>query len=226
MSRAIRSTFAFNPIPQVIAPILEVRDNYSAFTQRPIVGEAMKGIAPEYQVDAGTTKMAEMLGKEIGMSPIMIDHLYKGYTGTMGMYLADVMDSVYSLGDDNPKASKRFEQTAILKRFIVDPEARGTVSAYYDLKTSVDQVVRTVNRLTKEGNPEVADYVEKNASLYAAKGLMSDMDKQMQELQSYANMVRNAPLGRDEKRDALLEITKAQNELTNNIQAIRKAVQP
>jgi hypothetical protein len=206
--------------------MLEVRDNYSAFTQRPIVGEAMKGIAPEYQVDAGTTKMAEMLGKEIGMSPIMIDHLYKGYTGTMGMYLADVMDSVYSLGDDNPKASKRFEQTPVLKRFLVDPEARGTVSAYYDLKNSVDQVVRTVNRLTKEGNPEVGPYLEKNASLYAARGFISDMDKQMQELQSYANMVRNAPMGADEKRDALSRITKAQNELTKNIQDVRKAVQP
>lgn len=226
LSRAIRSTFAINPIPQAVAPILEVRDNYSAFTQRPIVGEAMKGIAPEYQVGPGTTKMAEMLGKEIGMSPIEIDHLYKGYTGTMGMYLVDVMDSIYSLGDDNPKASKRFEQTPILKRFLVDPEARGTVSAYYDLKTSVDQVVRTVNRLTKEGNEEVGPYLEKNASLYAAKGFISDLDKQMQELQSYANMIRNAPMDKDEKRDALLEITKAQNELTKNIQEVRKAVQP
>lgn len=226
MTRAIKSTFAFNPIPQVVAPLLEVRDNYSAFTQRPIIGEAMKGIAPEYQVNAGTTKMAELLGKEIGMSPIQIDHLYKGYTGTMGMYLADVMDSVYSLGDDNPKASKRFEQTPILKRFLVDPEARGTVSAYYDLKTSVDQVVRTVNRLTKEENPEVGPYLEKNASLYAARGFISDLDKQMQELQSYASMVRNAPMDADEKRDALSRITKAQNELTKNIQDVRKAVQP
>ena len=226
MKRALLSTFAFNPIPQVINPILEVRDNYSAFTQRPIIGEAMKGIAPEYQVGPGTTKMAELLGKEIGMSPIQIDHLYKGYTGTMGMYLADVMDSVYSLGDDNPKASKRFEQTPVLKRFLVDPEARGTVSAYYDLKTSVDQVVRTVNRLTKEGNEEVGPYLEKNASLYAARGFISDLDKQMQELQSHANIIRNAPMDRDAKRDALSEITKAQNELTKNIQDVRKAVQP
>jgi hypothetical protein len=226
MKRALLSTFAFNPIFQVVNPILEVRDNYSSFTQRPIIGEAMKGIAPEYQVGPGTTKMAELLGKEIGMSPIQIDHLYKGYTGTMGMYLADVMDSVYSLGDDNPKASKRFEQTPVLKRFLVDPEARGTVSAYYDLKTSVDQVVRTVNRLTKEGNEEVGPYLEKNASLYAARGFISDLDKQMQELQSHANMIRNSPMDRDAKRDALSEITKAQNELTKNIQDVRKAVQP
>jgi len=226
MKRALLSTFAFNPIFQVVNPILEVRDNYSSFTQRPIIGEAMKGIAPEYQVGPGTTKMAELLGKEIGMSPIQIDHLYKGYTGTMGMYLADVMDSVYSLGDDNPKASKRFEQTPVLKRFLVDPEARGTVSAYYDLKTSVDQVVRTVNRLTKEGNPEVGPYLEKNASLYAAREFISDMDKQMQELQSYASMVRNAPMDADAKRDALSRITRAQNELTKNIQDVRKAVQP
>jgi hypothetical protein len=48
----------------------------------------------------------------------------------------------------------------------------------------------------------------------------------MQELQSHANMIRNAPMDRDAKRDALSEITKAQNELTKNIQEVRKAVQP
>ena len=226
MKRALQSTFAFNPVPQAVAPLMEARDNYSVFTQRPIVGEAMRNIAPEYQVGPSTTKFAEYLGKQTGMSPIMIDHVYKGYTGTMGMYLADVMDSVYSAGSDNPKASQRFEQTPVLKRFLLDPEARGQVSAYYDLKHSVDQTVRTVNLLAKQGSPELEGYLKENISMLGVKNYVASVDKQMQKLSAQAAMVRSTPMPADEKRKMLDEITKIQNQLTNEVQLMKKIARP
>jgi len=226
MKRALLSTFAFNPVPQAVAPLLEARDNYSVFTQRPIVGEAMRNIAPEFQVGPSTTKMAEFLGKQTGMSPILIDHVYKGYTGTMGMYLADVMDSVYSAGSDNPKASQRFEQTPVLKRFLLDPDAKGQVSAYYDLKHSVDQTVRTVNLLAKQGSPELEGYISENVSMLGAKKYVASVDRQMQKLSAQAAMIRSTPMPADEKRKMLDEITQIQNQLTNEVQLMRKMARP
>jgi len=226
MKRALLSTFAFNPVPQAIAPLLEAQYNYSVFTQRPIVGEAMRNIAPEFQVGPSTTKIAEYLGKQTGMSPIMLDHVYKGYTGTMGMYLADVMDAVFSAGSDNPKASQRFEQTPVLKRFLLDPDARGQVSAYYDLKNSVDQTVRTVNLLAKQGSPDLEGYIEKNISMYGMRGYISSVDKQMQKLSAQAAMIRSTPMPAAQKRKMLDEITDAQNELTSEIQVMRKMSRP
>jgi hypothetical protein len=226
MKRALLSTFAFNPVPQAIAPILEAQYNYSVFTQRPIVGEAMRNIAPEFQVGPSTTKIAEFLGKQTGMSPIMLDHVYKGYTGTMGMYLADVMDAVFTAGSDNPKASQRFEQTPVLKRFLLDSDARGQVSAYYDLKNSVDQTVRTVNLLAKQGSPDLEGYIEKNISMYGMRGYVSSVDKQMQKLSAQAAMIRSTPMPAEEKRKMLDEVTRLQNDLTNEIQLIRKMARP
>jgi hypothetical protein len=226
MKRALLSTFAFNPVPQAVAPLLEARDNYSVFTQRPIVGEAMRNIAPEFQVGPSTTKIAEFLGKQTGMSPIMIDHVYKGYTGTMGMYLADVMDSVFTAGSDNPKASQRFEQTPVLKRFLLDPDAKGQVSAYYDLKHSVDQTVRTVNMLAKQGSPDLDKFVSENESMYGMKNYISVVDKHMQKLNSEAAMIRSTPMPADQKRKMLDEITAAQNELTSEVQLMRKMARP
>lgn len=226
MKRALLSTFAFNPVPQAIAPLLESQYNYSVFTQRPIVGEAMRNIAPEFQVGPSTTKIAEYLGKQTGMSPIMLDHVYKGYTGTMGMYLADVMDAVFTAGSDNPKASQRFEQTPVLKRFLLDPDAKGQVSAYYDLKNSVDQTVRTVNLLAKQGSPDLEGYIEKNISMYGMRGYVSSVDKQMQKLSAQAAMIRSTPMPAEEKRKMLDEVTRLQNDLTNEIQLIRKMARP
>jgi hypothetical protein len=62
--------------------------------------------------------------------------------------------------------------------------------------------------------------------LYAAKDFINDLNKQMQDLQDQANMIRAADIPADQKRDTLLEITKAQNLLVNDIRAIRKVIQP
>jgi hypothetical protein len=228
MKRALLSTFGFNPVPQIAAPLLEARDNYSVFTQRPIVGQNMQGIAPEFQVGPGTSKWAEILGQQAGMSPMMIDHVFKGYTGTMGVYAADLLDA--AIGAISPseveKPSKRIEQMPIIKRFLADPEARGKITSYFDLKHSVDTAVRTMNKLEKEGNENIEDYVDKNAELIAARDFMKGLNKQMDELQQQANMIRSAEMPADEKRDMLSEITKAQNLLVADIRSIRNLVKP
>ena len=228
MKRALQSTFGFNPVPQIAAPLLEARDNYSVFTQRPIVGQNMQGISPEFQVGPGTSKWAEILGQQAGMSPMMIDHVFKGYTGTMGVYAADLLDA--GIGAVSPseveKPSKRIDQMPIIKRFLADPEARGKITSYFDLKHQVDTTVRTINMLEKQADPNLPDYVEKNAQLFAARDFMNNLNKQMDDLQRQANMIRSAPIPADEKQEMLREITKAQNLLVNDIRQIRNILKP
>jgi hypothetical protein len=228
MKRALQSTFAINPVPQAFAPLLEARDNFSVFTQRPIVGQNMQGIAPEFQVGPGTSKWAEILGQQSGMSPMMIDHVFKGYTGTMGVYAADLLDAgIEAVSPSNvEKPSKRIEQMPIIKRFLADPDARGKITSYFDLKHAVDTTVRTINLLEKQADPNLPNYVEKNAQLFAARDFMNNLNKQMDELQQQANMIRAADIPADEKRDMLMEITKAQNLLVNDIRQIRNIIKP
>jgi hypothetical protein len=227
--RALSNTFGVSPIPQIAAPYIEAKTNYSMFTQREIISGNMKDIAPEFQVGPSTTKTAEFIGKQTGLSPIMIDHVYRGYTGTIGSYASDLLDaSISALSPEyaNQKASKRFTQMPIVKRFFADPDARGKVTAFYDLKNSVDSAVRTVNFLDKTNNEGISGFAEKNATLYASRDLVNSLNKQMQNLQDQASMVRTAPIPPDQKREILLEISKAQNLLVNDIRAIRKIIQP
>jgi hypothetical protein len=149
MGRNLWGTLGFQPIPQAALPIVETMANYSFFTGRSIVGQGMEEVAPEFQVGPGTSKLAEAIGRGIKMSPMKIDYLLRGYTGTMGGYAADLFDSILDLGSEAPKAAKRFEQMPILRRFLVDPEARGQVTAYYEMKNNVDEITRTSNFLQK-----------------------------------------------------------------------------
>ena len=223
--RNLINTFAFNPIPQTVLPFVEARTNYSFFTMRPIVGQGMENVAKEYQVAPNTSEAAKKLGGILGESPIIVDHIMKGYTGSLGMYAIDLIDAVLFSNDASPKPAKRFEQMPVIKRFIVDKEAKGTVTAYYDLKNSVDEVVRTVNLMERTGNAEdMGDYIEKNAYLLGMKGYISSVEKQMKGLREAAIQIRSSDMSPEEKRDSLSAITQAQIAMTASIREIKKSI--
>jgi len=225
MGRQLSSTLAFNPIPQTALPLVEVVTNHSFFTGRDIVPQGLKDVAPEFQVGPGTSMFAQWIGKMAGLSPIQIDHLFKGYTGTMGGYAVDVLDMVMDFNGDSPKVSKRLEQMPIIKRFALDPEARGTVTAFYEMKDSVDEVTRTINLLEKSMNyKDMGEYMTDNMKILATKDYIQDLEKQMKELRDMKNMIRNSQMSGDQKRDAILDITKMENQLTQNMQNLKKMV--
>jgi hypothetical protein len=225
MVRNIKSSLFMDLMPQTFKPIYEVTTNYNFYTRRPIVGQGAEGLSDVFQVGPGTSSFAEGIGKTLGLSPLKVDHLIKAYTGTIGMYAVDTIDLVIDANSDVPKATKRFEQMPFIKRFALDPEARGKVTAYYDLKNSVDEVVRTVNHLEKAGNyEEMGEYMQDNMRILASKDYISALEKEMKSFREVASMIRNSRMSGDEKRDALLAVTQAQNKLTGNIQEIKKMI--
>jgi hypothetical protein len=225
MGRALTSTFGVQPF-QVALPLLEAKTNYSFYTGRPIISQGLEGVAPEYQVGANTSPIFGWLGKELGASPMMLEHIYKGYMGSMGMYLVDLMDAIGVVNDNSPKAAKRFEQMPIIKRFAIDKEARGTVTSYYELKKEVDTAVRTFNFLERAGQGEdLAEYTRENAKMLMTRDFISSMDKDIKEINEMAMAVRNSPMSPEAKRDALTALNRASNAMTAKIQNVRKAVE-
>lgn len=223
--RNLLSTFAFNPIPQTVKPVIEAATNFNFFTMRPIVGQGMGDVAPEFQVGPGTSKIAEMLGKQLGMSPMKVDHVIKGYTGTMGTYMVDATDLVMEQFGESTKANKRFEQLPVIKRFVVDPEARGTVTAYYELKDAVDTFTRTSNLLEKTAKPdEFLEYVKKNAGVFGVKDYVLDLEKEMKGLREMRRSVTSSSMDGEQKKNLLTTLGRAEQNLTANIQTVKKLI--
>jgi hypothetical protein len=230
MARQLTSTLAFNPIPQTVLPVVESMTNFSFFTMRPIVGQGLEGLQPAYQVGPGTSRIAETIGgatkslpKELQISPAKLDQMISGYTGTMGMYMVNLMDAIYDMNTDSPKPSRRFEQMPLIRRFAIDPEARGSVTAYYDLKNSVDSVVRTSNMLERTMNyEELPGYLQDNSRMLASKDYILDLEKTLKEFREMKIMIRSAKMSAEAKGDAISSIEKMENQLTSNIQYIKK----
>jgi hypothetical protein len=222
--RNMVSTLQFNPIPQAFVPIVENVANYSFFTGEPIVGQGMQDVAAKYQYNQGTTSLAKSIGEATNQSPIKIDNLIRGYTGTMGTYAVQVLDAIFDTQGDSVRASKRLEQMPVIKRFFASDS--GTISAYYGLKEEVDTVVRTINVLEKSGDPTaLKEYIEENKGLYQLKTYVSSIDKQMKKLREYKNYINTSKtMDADEKRDRLNTIHEMEINMTSKIKDLRKSM--
>jgi hypothetical protein len=223
--RNFTSTFGFNPFPQAIKPLVETYVDRNFFTGRPIISEGLKDVSPEFQVGPGTTSTAEWIAGVFGASPMKVDHIIKGYTGTIGGYGLDVIDAISAQFSDTPRASKRFEQLPVVKRFVSDPEARGSVTEFYKLKDSVDTVVRTLNLLEKTGESDAyIKYLQENKGTFAFKDYVRDTERTMKELRAARVAIRSSSMSGDEKRDALLQISRAESQISSEIQRVKKAI--
>jgi len=224
-ARNLANTFAFNPIPQAVKPLVEDVTNFNFFTMRPIVGQGMEGLEPKYQVGPNTSITAKKLGEVFNHSPLKIDNMIRGYFGAVGTYATDLIDAVMDTQNDSPKASKRLEQMAVFKRFIMDKEARGNITAYYSLKDEIQKSVNTMNFLEKSGNAdEFQKYVTEHQALLANKDYINDLEKTMKGFREMRKQINGMAVPGDEKLQMLTELGQAENNLTLNIKEVKKLI--
>ena len=227
MKRQFVSTFGFNPIPQLVLPAYEAKTNYSFFTDRPIIGKGLENVQDKYQIGPSTSRVAQMIGSSVGYSPMKLDHLIKGYTGTIGTYFTDLVDVMYDMNSSSPKPSKRFEQMPVIKRFALDPDARGTVTQYYKLKDDVDSAVRTANMLDRANNfSEYTKYSIENRKLLASKEYINSIENDMKDYRDMKLQIQSAPFSAETKKNLLLAISRMESQTSRNIQTIKKFSQP
>jgi len=226
MTNQVISTLNFNPIPQAIIPIVENITNHSFYTGRDIVSPGTADLEAGYQTAASTSSLMADFGKATGLSPIKLEHAIQGYTGQMGMYLVSALDAIYEANSTIERPAKRFEQLPLIKRFAVDPEARGSVTSFFELKDKVDAVVKTINVLER-GDPDVYDkYIEANQDLLASKDYINALASEMKDLAKAKVMIRASDDSAEEKRDALLEIQQIENDMTANMQELKREFNP
>lgn len=204
-------------------PIVENVTNHSFYTGRSIVSQGLEGLEPGYQVAPSTSKIMADFGKAVGMSPIKLEHAIQGYTGQMGMYLVSAIDAMYDANGTVERPSKRFEQLPLIKRFALDPQARGTVTQFYQLKDQVDAAVKTANTL--ERTADFSSYQNDNIKLLASKEYINTLAAQMKNIAGMKKVIMSSTnQDADQKREALLELQKLENKLTHNIQEFKRRI--
>ena len=215
LTRSLRqgliNTFEFNPIPQAALPAVESIANYSFWTGREIEGQYLKGLEPGYRANSRTSGLAIKLGKEFNYSPVKIDHMIRGYGGTLGTVLLDTVDGVMreTASDLGERPAKQLSEYPFVKRFIARPDARGLVTQFYDLRKAVNQAVKTAKML-EEGEltlPESEEFSEERMALLALEDEVKVISGVLSDLRNERKRVMQSDIGADAKRELIDEIT-------------------
>ena len=166
---------------QVIKPIADVVANRNSFTGTDIVPYYQTKLEPAYQQRATTNELARVIGETFNISPIKLEYIVRGYTGTLGGYLLDAADSVTRLGTGTPYIPPNINSVPVVKRFLLDLDKGGGLQQqFYDLRNEVDRAVQTMNKLKKSGRfDELQAYRTNMQGVLNVKGQIRAIEKYM-----------------------------------------------
>ena len=174
---------------QAVKPLFEAITNRSAFTGTEIVPYYKLGMQAGYQANPQTNELARLIGEALGISPIKIEYVLKGYTGTLGGYALSVADSMVRTATGSPYIPNNafnnptnWSQLPVFKRLFVDTKKMGGLQQqFYELRGEVNKVTQTMNRLKKDKRfDELATYRANYQGVMNVKGQVRALERYLE----------------------------------------------
>lgn len=144
-----------NLMPTVFLPALEAYVNYNFFRNQPVVPRGKEKLPPELQYGPGTSGLAKWVGEKTGQSPYKIDHLIRGYTGTVGGELAKAPDRFFNNGN---RPEEYWTEKPFIRSFFIDPSRTNeSIERFYELANRTETAKNGYLARGKMGRTEKAD---------------------------------------------------------------------
>lgn len=158
-------------IPTLVLPLLEWESNYSLFRGREIVSKRYQHLPDELQYNDYTSETSKAIGKTFKVSPMKIDSLVRGYTGTMGALIWSLPDHAVNKATKQP--AKHWYENAPFRDFTVtDANRSRPMNEFYELLNKANQQHAGYGR---KGNPKKAVQ-----SVRTAGKLIAELNKDIQ----------------------------------------------
>jgi len=206
-------------MPALAKPIIENAANYSFFTERPLESRAEQQMLPEYRFRDNTSEVAKQIGMLTGTSPLKIENLIRGYTGTMGLALAQSLNfAMPSPPKGTPEqATKRLSDTPVIGAMFQPNDAAGIVSATYDRMLEVQQIDKTFKDMVKDGRmSEAREFLQKNSKEIGAAAVAGNIQEQLNNITKAMNAIKASSLTPDKKREELDKLQKLRIKLAES----------
>ena len=195
------------PIPQALKPGIEAALGKSFYTGRDILSRREQALLPEQQFRENTSEISKMMGSGLGLSPIKIEALISGYTGTMGLAFVQALSMGVPTGESPEKTTKRLSDMPVIGSSFQPNDAGGIINAVYERMNDVKKVETSVNQMMAEGRvAEAKELVNKRADEFAQAGVADYFTSNMQQLTKFVNAIRASNMTGDEKREKLAQM--------------------
>ena len=234
--RGMKSTLEINWLPQAVLPFYEASINHSYFTGRPIEPTRMEDTDPGYRYNTRTSELAISIGEALNdyqhvlptefISPMRIDHMIKGYGGTLGTYVLELADWAWrTMGSSPDRPTIPMFEYPVIRRFIGREHGRGIVTQAYQLMDTVEKIGNTLRELEEAPGKEVEalEYAQKHRQELGVAASLTPIKEELAELRKERKRVFDNPLqSGDHKRMALDIITMMEQKAVQDIPALRR----
>jgi len=211
-------------LPQAIKPATEVYLGKSFFGGDIESQREIHSMVPTERYRTSTSEISKMIGSitgDIGLSPIKLDYLIRGYTGGLGIALVSLANPLMNTEAVEAPTMKTSKMPFIGGLF-QPVEGRGTLDAAYERMLEIQQAKGTYDALLQQGKRDEAlafrdEYVDK----ISAASVSGTVQQKLGELAKLKRQVISAPNLTTERKDELLKrLDMQQNILAKRLLAI------
>lgn len=225
VARAIGDTFALNPTPQIVKPLVEAAFNYDSFRGGPIDSPQDLAVKAEARYNEQTSLLMRELGELSGLSPKQLEHLVIGYTGTMGGYVMATADGLIRASRPGESASWRADEIPLVKavyRGTGPAKSTQHMEEFYRMLNEVNQLKRTVDQYRSEGLDDKAnELLDEQGGILKVRRSLSRTQQQVRVVRNKIELIqRDRTMNAEEKRRRIDELLALRNDLV--YQAVNK----
>lgn len=199
-------------VPAAAKPVLEAF--YGSTTVGPIESEREKKLFAESRFKDTTPEALRIAGSVTGLagvSPIMLTHLVRGYTGGLGVALLQVFDPLLGAGGTGEKASVPLNKQPLIGGLFQSAEGRGFIDAAYDHMERIQQARQTyVSMVEREQRAEAAAFAQRYANELAAAAVSGQTFKRLGDLYSMERKIRAHPTMTTAQKDNMIDRIKVE----------------
>lgn len=230
----------FSPtlVPQLAKPAVEALINYDFYQARPILGQYEKQKEWSRQFNESTSEISKLLGKTGAVSPIMADHLFRGFFGTTGgLFLWFTNTAINKSGLTGVAAPEKTWREAIeafpgTSGFLSRTNESALRTDFYELRDKVNTAAATFNDIKKNNPQGIKDYLEdeKRMARLVVNKQVENVNQKLAELRARIRQITEAPttmMTGAEKADAIRQLRQIEDQIYKsiNVKGLREKAQ-
>ena len=225
--------------PQIFQPWQDLRANKN-FTGAPIIPHYLENVEPTEQYTYYTSEAVREAAQAMGMSPIKMEYVLRGYLGTLGTYAIGAADAMVTAATSDPQFGEEMTRGEtwrenIIVRALIDPlvqegPPRRTkyVTDLYDMIREAEKVAGTVGLHEKRNVNQVETYLNDPEKLvkYSSNEALNNARTQLSAIRVSMDQIRqDKEMTGDEKRLGIWELTRERNRIAREAVIQIKAAQ-
>jgi len=202
MKRMLADTFAMNPTPQFVKPLLDLYANKDSFSGAPIETAGMERLSKQERYTDNTSPIAKALGgvssllpEKLELSPVQVDYTIKAYFGWLGGTATEMSHyAVMPFKEGQYPDAKWVDRVSV--GFVKELPSNQSkyVTAFYENNKDISQAFADMRHFAEAGESEkVEKILEEKGDKIALHKFYDKTSKSMANVRQQIHIITEDP---------------------------------